>query len=144
MKRLVCALYLGMSLPAWGADLGTEKPFVGGLHLGSYHNPAQEYNNFNPGVYMRDPEGMQLGVFRNSYKKTSVYAAQMFEYKYVDVLVGVATGYPGKTGLMPMLGLSKAFEIDKGSALRLTLLPCRSEGKTGMVAHMTLEFALKD
>jgi hypothetical protein len=142
LKRLSVFLWLCTSLPL---NANAAEQSVAGFHLGSYHSPARDYNNFNPGVYLREPDGLQFGIFRNSFERTSLYGAQLFSYKYADVLVGLATGYPqNKLGLMPMLGLSKALKITEGSALRTTLLPARSGGKTGFVAHVTLEFTLKD
>lgn len=65
-----------------------------GVHLASTHIPARpEYNNVNPGLYLRTAEGLTLGAYRNSYRRTSVYAGWTFERGPFAFTVGATTGY---------------------------------------------------
>ncbi len=52
MKRIALILALAMSGMAHAGTLG--------LHIGSYHFPAQDYNNANPGAYYIHDNGLRL------------------------------------------------------------------------------------
>lgn len=74
-----------------------------GLHLGSMHFPQENFNNFNPGAYVRSECEVlygqpQIGTFYNSENAMSFYGALEFEYDREAVLtpfllVGAVTGY---------------------------------------------------
>jgi hypothetical protein len=65
-----------------------------GVHLGSAHLPERDdQNNRNLGLYANG-EHWQAGVYRNTLKRTTVYAAGKFALGAgIDMLVGVGTGY---------------------------------------------------
>lgn len=63
-----------------------------GLHLGSAHVPQHQQNNVNPGLYLRVDDN-QVGFYRNSYGRTTVYAGHSFPVGPVELMVGVASGY---------------------------------------------------
>lgn len=75
------------------------------LHVASYHrNREAGYNEENYGIGIR-ANGIAAGVYRNSIRKTSVYAgfaAQLFEYQGLSftVLGGLVTGYEHKVSAM--------------------------------------------
>lgn len=110
MKPLIgFALFAFLSCSAQAATFG--------VHLGSAHYPKGSYqNNFNPGMYVRTDDGITVGAYYNTLRRTSVYAGYTFEYGPVGLLGGLVTGYQpklidsvnygqGKT-LTPMLAMS--------------------------------------
>ena len=60
---------LGLLLCASASSAGTL-----GLHLGSQHYPAKNFNNLNPGAYYISDDGWTVGTYYNSVRKQSVYA----------------------------------------------------------------------
>ena len=66
MKRIALILALVLSGMAHAGTLG--------LHIGSQHFPAQQYNNFNPGAYYIHDNGATVGTYYNSERRQSVYA----------------------------------------------------------------------
>jgi hypothetical protein len=70
-----------------------------GLHLASVHVPAHEnQNNFNPGIYLRTTQGVQLGVYHNTLSKTTLYVGYATpEWNRMSLMLGAATGYQRET-----------------------------------------------
>jgi hypothetical protein len=69
-----------------------------GLHLVSQHQPTHDYyNNTNPGIYARTPEGWTAGIYRNSFDRTSVYVGKAWIASWsrgdVSFLLGAVSGY---------------------------------------------------
>ena len=62
-----------------------------GLHLLTQHAPGcnAELRTFTPGVYAVSPDGVTVGVFRNSYGHASTYAGWTLRQPVADVTVGV-------------------------------------------------------
>lgn len=66
--------------------------------LGSYHESAYEFNEFNPGVFLtweREVFDYSVGVYHNSYDRTSVagtisYSLAEWDQGQFDVFGGVA------------------------------------------------------
>lgn len=71
-----------------------------GLHLGSVHVPAKDYQrNTNPGVFVMGDEFVG-GVYANSIGRTTVYGAYRHELGHgFSVAAGLGTGYQEKDGL---------------------------------------------
>lgn len=71
-----------------------------GLHIGSWHSEPGR-NNVNPGIYAVTQDGWTAGVYRNSWKRTSVYAGRaLFGHREGFALtVGAISGY-SHTALM--------------------------------------------
>lgn len=68
-----------------------------GVHLYSVHAPAKDYqNNENPGLYIRTAEGWTAGVYRNTLRRTSVYAGYTVDYAPFSLTVGAISGYQRK------------------------------------------------
>lgn len=77
---------------------GTETTF--GVHGGTYHFKRDlQFEEFNPGAYVRFCGGITAGVYRNSYGDTSAYGGYTFTVGPVDITVGIISGY--QNGLMP-------------------------------------------
>lgn len=69
-----------------------------GIHLASVHVPAQTWqNNVNVGLYARTADGWTAGVYRNTLRRTSVYAGYTFEHGPLALTVGAITGYQKKS-----------------------------------------------
>lgn len=131
MKRLAVALWLCASLPVGAQDFW-------GIHTVSFHAPKRDFNNVNPGVYWRDHDGLQAGILRNSFKRTSLYMGQNFEFKHTDFMVGGALGYP-QSAVVPMVAVSKKLNFDYDNGVRLAALGAWSEGKPAVVIHLMYE-----
>jgi len=73
------------------------------LSVASQHIDPHGMNQFNPGVGI-EYNGYAVGEYRNSYDRTSVYAAKSLQYGHVGVFAGAVSGYPSRFGkLNPML-----------------------------------------
>lgn len=64
-----------------------------GMHIASQHVPEYPHHEqVNPGLYVR-MDRMQLGAYRNSYGRATVYAGYAAPLGPVELMVGVASGY---------------------------------------------------
>ena len=121
---------------AWGADGDTPKDTLG-FHLFSQHLPADNYNNINPGIYYRLAEGPVAGIYRNSVRRTSVYAGYTWQYGRFDLTTGAVTGYTN--GAQLLLVPSMAMFTVHGVTARLAFIP-RIEKRIGShVLHIAVE-----
>lgn len=127
MKRI--ALILALAL-AGVANAGTL-----GLHIGSQHFPAQQYNNSNPGVYYISDQGWTAGTYYNSERKQSVYAGKSWDYGPFRLQAGFITGY--SRPVLPMVAPS----VGLGAGFRLTVLP-KVERDGSAVIHLMWETTL--
>ena len=128
MKRI--ALILALAL-AGVANAGTL-----GLHIGSQHFPAQQYNNFNPGAYYIHDNGATVGTYYNSERRQSVYAGWTWDSGLWRLQVGAITGYE-RSAVLPMVVPSVAI----GYGFRLTVLP-KVERNGSSVIHFMWETKL--
>ena len=106
-----------------------------GLHLATYHDRG-DYNDRNPGVYVRSDAGWTGGIYHNSHRKTSVHAGRTWSIEHklggAALTLGAVTGY--QRPLMPLLVPSLRIGYT-----RLALLPKASpKGATGL--HLSLEW----
>lgn len=110
-----------------------------GLHLGSVHLPKRDYNNANPGAYVRFGNGLTLGGYYNSERRPSFYAGYTHSFGPVDVTVGAITGYE-RAAVMPMVVPSvRLFEIGR-VGVRLAFVP-KIEKNGAHVLHAMVEWA---
>jgi hypothetical protein len=111
-----------------------------GLHIGSHHMPAKNYNNRNPGLYYRTDEGWTAGLYRNSLKKDSVYAGYTWKFGALDVTTAGVTGY--FHAVQPLLVPSVSLPSVYGITPRIAYIP-RVEKKIGShVVHLMVEMQL--
>lgn len=121
-----------------------------GLHLGSAHFPARDYqNNVNPGVYVRLDGGATFGIYHNTIRRTSVYAGWTWEAGPLALTAGVVTGYKrhcdaqgvcygsSRHSVMPMLSPSVRLPEIAGYAPRISYIP--SIGASSSVLHLSVE-----
>lgn len=109
-----------------------------GFHVASHHAPAKNYNNSNPGIYYRHTEGWTAGVYRNSLRKTSVYAGYTWKFGVLDVTTAGVTGYFDK--VQPLLVPSISLFTYQGITPRIAYIP-RVEKKIGShVLHLMVEY----
>jgi hypothetical protein len=71
-----------------------------GLHVASIHAPDRGQANTNPGAFIIQ-DGWRFGVYRNSFARTTVYGARVFQlasgpYGSLSASLGVASGYMRK------------------------------------------------
>lgn len=134
MRRLLYPIVLATTFTA--APCAMAQTF--GLHLVSHHAPAKIYNNTNPGVYYRTPEGWTAGIYRNSLSRTSVYAGYTWKFGQLDVTTAAVTGYFHT--VQPLLVPSISLFTWRGITPRIAYIP-RVEKKIGShVMHLMLEF----
>ena len=127
MKRTAALLLL--ALAGW-AHAGTL-----GLHIGSQHYPAKDFNNFNPGAYYISDEGWTVGTYYNSERKQSVYAGKSWYFGPFRLQAGLITGY--SRPVLPMVAPS----VSLGAGFRLTVLPKVERGGSSVI-HLTRETKL--
>lgn len=114
-----------------------------GLHVASVHE-AEGMNNVNPGVYFRSAGGWTGGVYRNSIRRTSVYAG--FTWSTSDwhglsaaVTAGGVTGYQGAVTVLLVPSVAYTGEL---GAVRIGMVP-RPPTRGGQAAlHLMLERSL--
>jgi hypothetical protein len=125
------------ALAAWTTAAPAAAGTVG-VHLVSHHVPSASYNNFNPGLYYKLDEGPVAGFYRNSLRRTSVYAGYAWRYGRVDITTGVVTNY--LRAVQPLLVPSVALFTHEGVTTRMAFIP-RIEKRIGShVLHVTLEY----
>lgn len=131
-----------------------------GVHLVSIHSPQRTQSNTNPGLYIRKDQ-WQAGFYRNSYRRTSVYAGYGIPVGPVELMLGAASGYrrectpwtddsgtphEGCTGLSrgaltPLAALSYAPPVSIFNVRpRFWLMP--GFGKVSSVFHVSVEASL--
>ena len=109
-----------------------------GLHLVSYHAPEKTYNNTNPGLYYRHPDGWTAGFYRNSLRRDSIYVGYTWKYGIFDVTTAGVSGYFHK--VQPLLVPSVSLGTWYGVTPRIAYIP-RVEKKIGShVLHLMVEF----
>jgi hypothetical protein len=112
-----------------------------GLHLASYHSDrptrqdvVTEYNNVNPGLYVKSECGLMAGVYRNSIERTSVYLGYAYEPRGLPVFVSaaVSTGYYDTVTPIVMAGV-------KIGQFRIGYIPKFSKMNDTHVVHLMFE-----
>lgn len=127
-----------ITLGAFGAPLARAEDTVG-LHVGSYHS-RPGFCSLNPGVYYRWENGVQVGGYRNSQCRPSLYAGWFVETEgtvRAGIGLGAVSGYRGK-GILPVLMPSVAVSITEQQSLRFIYFP-KTHPKAAAVFHMTIE-----
>jgi hypothetical protein len=120
------------------------KPVTLGMHLHTVHFGGHHLNDSNPGLYLHARSGLlagaSVGVYRNSYRDTSAYAAYTWETttRLAAVTVGGVTGYRSAR-IAPLLVPSLRLPLPWPDAgLRLSYLPrAVKHGAAGL--HISLE-----
>lgn len=114
---------------------------VYGLHVGSQHFPAREFNNSNPGLYVRAAD-WQVGMYHNSYRDTTAYVARAWPLgNGFELMLGGATGYrkAGAGVVAPMAGITYAVPI-RILGLQPRLFAAPPTPKSSGLLHLALEF----
>jgi len=116
-----------------------------GLHLATAHFGAPaggpDLTDRNPGAYVRLGNGATAGAFRNSHRRSSVYAGWTWQTRdgRWALTVGAVTGYP-RAAVAPLLVPSVRLPLAAGSpwAARLSYLhKPHSDGASGV--HLSIE-----
>jgi len=139
LRRCLFVLMSLMSCAAWCADDVTSAPKKDtlGFHLFSRHFPSNDYNNVNPGIYYRLAEGPTAGIYRNSLRRTSVYAGYTLEWGRFGLTAGAVTGYTD--GVQPLLVPSMALFTYRGVTTRLIFIPRVEKRIDSHVLHFVVE-----
>jgi hypothetical protein len=87
------------------------------------------------GAYWVGDSGLTLGAYRNSYRRTSIYAAYSLQGDVFGVTAGVASGY-GKPRLMVMP--TARLRLGGGFSLRVGYVP-RVKSDASAVVHFMAE-----
>lgn len=137
----VAALFL-MSSKA-NADV---VPEAIGFHIGSKHFPQAEWNNSNPGVYLRGTinnagwasGSYVVGTYYNSERHQSAYIGRVVPILgNFDLVVGVISGYE-RAAILPMVVPSVRFPLVDRWDARVSFLP-RVEKSGANVVHLSFE-----
>lgn len=104
-----------------------------GLHLGSVHIPSKDYNDYNPGLYIKTENNLVFGGYYNSIRRPSFYAGKHFEYKHFSLTVGAITGY--NKSIYPLVVPGLTF-----GNVRITLVP--PVNQVSSVIHFSYEWKL--
>lgn len=112
-----------------------------GMHLGSYHSPAKDYNNVNPGFYVRTEDGMKGGLYHNSHKRLSIYVVRewQFELPYdwrAGLSIGGVTGY--KLPVTPLIAPTLYTPEYNNFRLGITYFP-KVEESGSHIIHLGVE-----
>lgn len=112
-----------------------------GLHIGTKHfDTDKQWNDFNPGAYVKFSNGVTAGVFKNSESNKSYYVGttaskQMTQQIEVSATIGVMHGY--SQGTIPFVLPSVAYKFND-YALRFGYVPkVNKQGAAGL--HMMIE-----
>ena len=132
MKKLLCILALLLLAP-FGVRAGTI-----GAHVGSLHVPLRHFESFNPGVYYRWANGVQVGVLRNSERRLSTYGAWTWQRGRFSLSMGAITGYR-RAKVLPLVAPGWAVVDRPDFKARIILLP--QAGRDASTAlHLVVEF----
>ena len=144
---MACGLVISSQAKAEGLTVG--------LHTISAHIPQHKQNNVNPGAYLRTAGGVELGFYRNTWRRPSLYVSQQFDlmagsYGAFGAQIGLANGYQrrcataadcsgfSRGAISPLAGLTYTPPMEvMGIKPRVQFLP--PIGKHGAVIHLTLE-----
>lgn len=124
-----------------------------GLHVASAHSEGHYYlngkreaiNDVNPGVYYRHDNGATVGVYYNSYRRTSAYVGWTFNVLSaggfdVELTPVVLTGYdvfPGDNRLR--FGVLPSVASPKFYGYRARVLGVPSVGNKSGFIHLMVE-----
>lgn len=136
-------LILVSALAAFSFSAAADEIAAYGVHIGSHHFPSYEYNNVNPGVYVRMTSGMTYGTYYNSERRVSVYAGYTKEWGRWAVTVGAVSGYSmgkDKTRIYPMIVPSVKLGKVGDTTFRIAVLPQISKNKGATAVHLMAEW----
>lgn len=112
-----------------------------GIHVSSTHldpeiGPASGHNDSNPGLFLRNEAGYQVGTYYNSLRKQTFYAGRAWTLAGggaadVVVFLGAGTGYT--YALVPMAAISA-----RVGPARISFTPRVGNVSSGVV-HLSLE-----
>lgn len=146
MKHIIAIVAL-IAANAAHADLGAFAPSAVGVHLATLHaqDPAPgkpDWNNVNPGLYLRWENGATVGGYYNSERKFSAYAGWTFETAEwhrmrAAVTLGAITGY--SNGVLPLVAPSASLRLTDHASARVTFAPKVKEGGSACL-HLSVEY----
>lgn len=108
-----------------------------GMHIGSQHYPSRDFNNLNPGGYVRWDGGLTIGGYYNSERRMSAYAGYTTSWGPATITVGAITGY--RRAVLPFVIPSLTIAQAGNVSARLAVLP-KVERSGSTVVHLMLEF----
>lgn len=138
MKHLILFIVLATSASA------KAEPWRLGAHLASAHARGG-YEAATLGLYARAPDGLTLGLLRNSEARASLYVAHTWQCpdRRWALTAGLITGYQASSVsplLVPSLRLPLAHDPEHGPALRLALIPKPRHQGGSSALHIAIEW----
>lgn len=129
-----------------------------GVHLVSAHWPNNGANNFNPGMFYRNKDGLLVGAYQNSVNRTTTYlGVSTPEWYRMSLSFVVASGYHRKgetacSDAIPKMDYRcltafvipsvRLFSVENGPTFHLSGGPATD--RTGQaVVHLTALWTLK-
>lgn len=110
-----------------------------GLHLASWHS-LPGFQNVNPGLYARNACGWQIGAYRNSEDRGTVYVSKLWDAKRLPIWgsVALATGYRESPVVpIPMAGIR--IRLPENLTLRVGYIPRVHHFNEPHVIHAAIE-----
>jgi len=107
----------------------------------SYSKTHYALNNNNYGIGYKTDNGYSIGIYKNSFYKTSAYAGKEFMYnRYLGGFVGIASGYKEESGkaFIPFVSGTVKIPIDNKYGLMFNVIPTKNF-KDYVVINMALE-----
>lgn len=139
MKKFIALIALAIASVTVHAD----EVAAYGIHIGSHHFPAYQYNNFNPGLYVRMKSGLTAGAYYNSERRPSAYLGYTHEWGRFAVTVGAVSGYTlgrGNPRIYPMIVPSVKLGTVENVTFRLAVMPQVSKNMGATALHLMAEF----
>lgn len=110
-----------------------------GLHLASMHPGAtRDFNDTNPGLYVRTECGITVGAYHNSLSRVSVHASYSTDIRGTPLFVtaGAVTGYRLPVSPLVMAGVRQNIGP---LTVRVGYLPKVQKVNNSHVVHFMIE-----
>lgn len=113
---------------------------VVGAHLVTAHTKPDGKESATPGLYLRWPNGITVGAYRNSYGDGSVYAGYTVEAfdRHLALTVGGVTGYRAQK-VLPLVVPSVRIGLWGDTSLRVAYLPKPPKYGSSAAVHFSVE-----
>ena len=115
-----------------------------GIHLASVHDSyKQDWNDANPGLYLRLENGATIGTFKNSERSQSVYAGWSKDWSLTSridagIMLGGITGYQ-RAKVLPMAVPSVRLAVTETMGIRTSFI---FNPRGASAVHLSAEWKL--
>lgn len=139
--RILLGVCMALAV-AFGNEAKAAEPegITVGAHLVTAHTKPEGKESGTPGLYLRWPNGITVGAYRNSYGDGSVYAGYTFEAfnRHLALTVGAVTGYRAQP-VLPLVVPSLRIGLWGDTSLRVAYLPKPPKYGSSAAVHFSVE-----